>query len=54
MTPTSSMQVSIVESIIFQSFNVKPEKILIFLKNSKNNKISRMVQGNLENSLDLG
>ena len=35
MTPTSSMQVSIVESIIFQSFNVKPEKILIFLKIAK-------------------
>ena len=30
------------------------EKNLIFLKNGKNNKIARIVQGNLENSLDLG
>ena len=33
---------------------VKPEKNLIFLTNSKNNKISIMVQGSLENSLDFG
>ena len=32
---------------------IKPEKILIFLKNSKSNKITIMVQGSLENSLDL-
>ena len=36
------------------NFNfVKPEKNLIFLKNGKNNKISRMVQGSLEKYLDL-
>ena len=34
--------------------NVKPRKNLIFLKKGKNNKISRKVQGSLENSLDLG
>ena len=33
---------------------VKPGKNLIFLKNGKNNKIARMVQGSLKNSLDLG
>ena len=33
--------------------NVKPEKNLIFLKNRKNNKIGIMVQGSLENYLDL-
>ena len=34
--------------------NVKLRKNLIFLKNGKNSKIAEMVQGNLENFLDLG
>ena len=33
---------------------VKPRKNLIFLKNDKNSKIAEMVQGSLENFLDLG
>ena len=38
----------------FGSSCVKPRTNLIFLKNDKNNKIAIMVQGSLENSLDLG
>ena len=34
--------------------DVKPGKILIFLKNGKNIKIVEMVKGSLENFLDLG
>ena len=33
---------------------VKPGKILIFIKNGKNNKIAEMVQGSLKIFLDLG
>ena len=36
------------------TYVVKPEKKLIFLKNSKNSKIAEMVQGSLENYLHLG
>ena len=41
-------------SFLIGSQVVKPEKILIFLKNGKNSKIAEMVQGSLEFFLDLG
>ena len=40
--------------LITKIVSVKPEKILIFLKNGKNSKIAEMVQGSLEIFLDLG
>ena len=39
---------------IHETVAVKPRKILIFLKNGKNSKIAKMVQGSLEIFLDLG
>ena len=41
------------EEGMLMTYCVKPEKILIFLKNGKNNKIAKRVQGILESSLDL-
>ena len=42
------------DEILLRGKNVKPGKNLIFLKNGKNSKIAKMVQGSLENFLDLG
>ena len=41
------------EEGMLMTYCVKTKKILIFLKNGKNNKIAKRVQGILESSLDL-